>query len=238
MSPKIGIIGAMDEEITAYLEHLESRKETSWKIFTFYEGTMHGHEVVIVKSGVGKVFSAMVCQMLIDRFDINIVLFTGVGGSLNANLKIGDAVVSMDALQHDFDATPLGFERGQISYTDYRIFEADKRLLDLALATNLEGHQIIKGRILTGDQFFTQRDKKRHTYLYDELKGDCIEMEGAAVAQVCAINETPHLIIRTVSDNADGTAVEDYNSFKGIVAVNSFKIVDSILSMLPRDMDL
>ncbi len=226
---KFGIIGAMDDEIEMYLEYIQDRKETKWNIFTFYEGKFQNHDIVLVKSGVGKVFSSMVCQHLIDEFNPDMILFTGVGGSLNKELEIGDVVVGVDSVHHDFNAIPLGFKRGQISYTDYRFFNAEQKLIDLAFKTKLEKNKIIKGRILTGDQFFTQKDKAEHSYLVEELKGDCIEMEGAAVAQVCNINEVPHLIIRTVSDKADGTAVEDYNNFKSIVAMNSFKIVENII---------
>ncbi len=228
----IGIIGAMDDEIKMYFSHLTDMKEVKHKMFTFYVGTFHGKNVVLVKSGVGKVFSAMVCQYLIDKFDVGSVLFTGVGGSLNKTLEIGDVVVSTDSVHHDFDATPLGFKRGQISYTDYRFFAADKKLLKLALLAKLDGHKIIQGRVCTGDQFFTESHKKESTYLVNELKGDCIEMEGAAVAQVCTVNEVPHLIIRTVSDKADGTAVDDYNKFTPIIASNSFKIVESVVKNL------
>ena len=232
MKQKIGIIGAMDEEISNYIEHIKDIKKTKWKIFTFYEGTFNGHAVVLVKSGVGKVFASMICQYLIDKFNVGTILFTGVGGSLNPDLEIGDVVVSVDSVHHDFDAVPLGFKRGQITYTDYRFFKADKKLIDLALTTKLEKNKIIKGRILTGDQFFTQSERKEHKYLKDELKGDCIEMEGAAVAQVANINNIPHLIVRTMSDKADGTAVEDYNKFRTIVASNSFKIVYHIIKNL------
>jgi len=225
----IGIIGAMDEEIEAYKRQIPELEETKWKIFTFYTGKFHDQDVVIVKSGVGKVFAAMVCQYMIDTYHVDTVLFTGVGGSLNPTLNIGDVVVSTDSVHHDFNATPLGFERGQISYTDYRYFEADRRLVDLALETVIEGKKIIAGRILTGDQFFTQADKESHDYLRTELQGDCIEMEGAAVAQVCHINEIQHLIVRTVSDKADGTAVEDYNTFRFTVAENSYKVVERVV---------
>ena len=101
--------------------------------------------------------------------------------------------------------------------------------MKLALKTDVAPNKIIKGRILTGDQFFTQRDKLTKEYLTKELKGDCIEVEGAAVAQVCVINEIPHLIIRTMSDKANGMAVQDYNKFKSIVASNSFKVIKEIL---------
>lgn len=219
----------MDDEIAVYKSHLQNVKETRHKIFTFYEGMLHDHEITLVKSGVGKVFASMVCQYMIDHFNVEAVIFTGVAGSLNRNLEIGDVVVSTDAVHHDFDATSLGFARGQISYTDYRFFPANKKMLETALEAKLDGHRIVPGRILTGDQFFTQREKEEHKYLTEELNGDCVEMEGAAVAQVCHINELPFLIIRTVSDQANGTAVEDYNQFTPVVASNSFKIVDYIL---------
>ncbi|HIG93923.1 TPA: 5'-methylthioadenosine/adenosylhomocysteine nucleosidase [Candidatus Woesearchaeota archaeon] len=229
---KIGIIGAMDEEIVMYKEHLVDRKEVTYKTLMFYTGKLQGKEVIVVKSGVGKVFAAMTCQYLIDRFNVNIVLFTGVGGSLNPILNIGDVVVSRDSAHHDFNATALGFPRGNISYTQYRFFKADTKLVELALKTKIGKHKIIAGRILTGDQFLTHKEKQEYRYLTEELKGDCVEMEGAAVAQVCVINEIPHLIVRTVSDKADGTAVQDYNQFFPIVANNSFKIVEFVVSHL------
>jgi len=232
MTKKIGIIGAMDDEISVYLKSLEEMQEVKYKIFTFYLGKMQGKEVVIVKSGVGKVFASMICQYLIDEFDVGTVLFTGVAGSLNKTLEIGDVVVSIDSVHHDFNASQLGFPRGNISYTDYRFFKADENLRNKALEINMDGHKIIAGRILTGDQFMTQKEKTENDYLTNELAGDCIEMEGAAVAQVCTINEIPHLIIRTVSDKADGTAVDDYNKFTPIIAKNSFKIVEGILERI------
>ncbi len=225
----IGIIGAMDEEISIYLKSLHNSKKTSYKTFTFYQGTLHHKNVIIVKSGVGKVFAAMISQYLIDKFQVSTILLSGVGGSLNKNLNIGDVIIGKDSVHHDFDAIALGFQRGQISYTNYRFFNADKTLLTIALTTKLHKHKIIAGRILTGDQFFTQREKKKHKYLTEELQGDCIEMEGATVAQVCTINNIPHLIIRTISDQANGTAVKDYNAFKHIAAENSFKIVENII---------
>ena len=232
MTYTIGIIGAMNEEIAVYLKHLENVIEKSYKIFTLYEGTLVGKKVVLVKSGVGKVFAAMITQYLIDVFKVNLILFTGVGGALNRTLTIGDVVVGKDCVFHDFDAIPLGFKRGQISYTNYRFFAANEELVRLALQTPLTHHKIMSGRILTGDQFFTQAERNEHRYLTQELEGDCIEMEGAAVAVVCTINEIPHLVMRTMSDNADGKAVEDYHAFTSVVAGNSCKIVEYILKNL------
>ena len=102
----------------------------------------------------------------------------------------------------------------------------------MALSAKVEGHKIIAGRILTGDQFMTHKDKQDKRYLFDELHGDCIEMEGAAVAQVCTMNNIPHVIIRSVSDKADGSAVADYDKFRFIVGENSFKIVNHLLAKM------
>ncbi len=228
----IGIIGAMDEEIDFFLKDIKDKEEIKWKIFTFYKGKLFGKNVVIVKSGVGKVFASMICQYIIDEFNVKKILFTGVGGALNNELNIGDVVISIDSVHHDFNATPLGFKRGHISYTNYRFFKAEENLIELALKTDISPNKIFKGRILTGDQFFTQTDKINKSYLKEELNGDCIEMEGAAIAQVSVINEIPHLIIRTISDKADGKAVQDYKKFKSIVAANSFKIIEEILKNL------
>jgi len=225
----IGIIGAMDAEIDMYLDKITNLKEITCKIFTFYQGKFNGQEIVLVKSGVGKVFSAMVCQYMIDTYNPSMILLTGVGGALNPILEIGDVVIGVDTAHHDFDARELGFKLGQISYTDLRFFKAEEKLVELAMKASLKDNKIISGRILTGDQFFTQAKKLESKYLTEELKGDCIEMEGASVGQVCSINEIPHLIIRTVSDKADGTAVEDYNKFTPIVAKNSFEIVGYIV---------
>src|SRR3989344_2537173 len=131
----IGIIGAMDDEIKMYFKHIKNIKKIKYKIFTFYKGKFHGKDIILVKSGVGKVFAAMICQYLIDQFKVKSIIFTGVGGSLNKTLKIGDVVVSTDSAHHDFNATPLGFKRGQISYTDYRFFQAEQKLLQIALKT-------------------------------------------------------------------------------------------------------
>ncbi len=140
--------------------------------------------------------------------------------------------MSKDCIQHDIDVQALGFSRGTIPYTEYRVFTADERLRKRALSAKLEHNKIVEGRILTGDQFLTKKETADHKYLIEELKGDAIEMEGGAIAQVCTLNRIPFLIVRTVSDKADGTAVEDFNRFLPVVAKNSFNIVKTILENL------
>lgn len=225
----ICIVGAMDAEICEFLKHSNITHEEDWNEFVFRKGKLCDKEVVIVKSGVGKVFAAMVAEKIIDEFNPKAVVFTGVGGGLNPTLEIGDVVVSSDCIQHDLDAEALGFPRGQIPYTEHRVFVSDRNLLRTALQTKLRGHKIFAGRILTGDQFITKKEMKDHKYLMDELKGDVVEMEGGAIAQVCTITKTPFLIVRTISDKANGEAVEDFNAFSNVVAKNSFEVTQTIL---------
>ena len=220
----VGIIGSMDLQIEHYLKNSEPGREIRWNEFIFHESTLFGKNTVIVKSGVGKVFAAMVCERLIDEFDPQAVIFTGVAGALNKELDIGDVVLSSSCIQHDLDAQALGFMRGAIPYTEHRVFKADENLLSLASQTKLKGKKIIAGRILTGDQFITKREMRDHKYLIDELKGDAIEMEGGSIAQVCTLNSIPFLIVRTLSDKADGTAVEDFNKLLVCICKGSIEI--------------
>ncbi len=225
----ICIIGAMDTEIDRFVKNSRVSNERVWNNFIFRKAKLFEKNIVIVKSGVGKVFAAMVCEKLIDEFNPRAVIFTGVGGALSKKLNIGDVVISRDCIQHDLDAEALGFPRGEIPFTEHRIFLADQNLRNYALSTTIEGKKIMEGRILTGDQFITKKEMKDHKYLIDELKGDSIDMEGGSIAQVCTINTIPFLIVRTMSDKANGDAVQDFNKFAVVVAKNSFKVVSSIL---------
>ncbi len=219
----------MDAEITQYLKSSEPKKKTDWNGITFHEAVLFGQDAVIVKSGVGKVFAAMVCERLIDIYGPDAVVFTGVAGALNGELDIGDVVLSETCIQHDVDVQALGFMRGAIPYTELREFKADENLLKIACATRLRRQKIITGRILTGDQFITKKEMNEHKYLTDELHGDAIEMEGGSIAQVCTLNKIPFIIVRTVSDRADGTAASDFNKFLPVVARNSFEVVKNLL---------
>jgi adenosylhomocysteine nucleosidase len=226
---RIGIIGAMDAEIEEYLKHLSGKKEITWQIFKFYLGKINGRNVVIVKSGVGKVFAAMICQKLIDEFNVGKIIFSGVAGALNEKLNILDIVVAKDLISHDMDATAMGFKRGEIPYSGLRFFDCSNELKKIALGAKIDDNKIIEGRILTGDQFFSNKDRKKNKYLTKELEGDAIEMEGAAVAQVCTVNNIPFLVIRSISDRANDKAAGDFTSFINLAAKNSFKIVEYIL---------
>ncbi|MCM8536644.1 MAG: 5'-methylthioadenosine/adenosylhomocysteine nucleosidase [Lentisphaeraceae bacterium] len=232
MSRKPAIIGAMDSEIAMYLEHGEVKAEHKWHEFVFYEMNLKGVDCIVSKSGIGKVMSAMVCQHLIDTYAPTEIIFTGVAGALNTNLDIGDVVVSKDCMQHDIDGRALGFPRGTILFSDKSLFEADDELHDLAMASHVDGHRIYSGRILTGDQFFTHKDIEDHAYLTTDMAGDCIEMEGGSIGLVCAENNVPFVIVRTISDKADGSAAEDFSKLHHLVAGNSYSIVSQMLPKL------
>jgi 5'-methylthioadenosine/S-adenosylhomocysteine nucleosidase len=227
---RVGILGAMDAEISEILDHAEQLEHVEWRGFDFHRIRMEGREAILVKCGVGKVFSALVSQHLIDTYLPSSLIFTGVAGALNPAYEIGDVVISRDCLQHDVDGRALGFARGNLLYTDLRVFTADPFLRDAALSAQADGHAIRAGRILTGDQFLTRDEINHHRYLMDELQGDAVEMEGGAMAQVCAVNGLPFVVVRTISDRADGDAVQDFNRFLPVVARNSCAIVRHILS--------
>jgi 5'-methylthioadenosine/S-adenosylhomocysteine nucleosidase len=229
MNTPIALIGALDEEIQAYLDELQDQRILQWNSICFYQGVLFGQDVVIVKSGVGKVFAALVTQKLIDTFQPKAILFTGVAGGLNPMYEVGDVVVAQDCVQHDLDTTELGIPRGKVPYTNFHFFESDERLKTLALDAQLK-HKIHAGRIVTGDQFITQKEMHHFKHLTTELAGDAVEMEGASVGLVCAVNEIPFLLIRTISDKADGNATNSYMELLPVVAKNSFELVAHVLN--------
>ena len=227
---RIAIIGAMEEEVAEFLAHATVTRRVERPHFTIHEADLLGTPVVIVKCGVGKVFAALITQYLADHYSLWAVISTGVAGGLATHLAIGDVVVSRDCIHHDMDVRALGFVRGHIPFTDFRIFWADDTLMKKALETKLEsGHKVAAGRILTGDQFISGARHETHGHLTEELEGDAVDMESAAIAQVCFINGIPFLSVRTLSDKADGTAHVDFNAFLPEIVRNSFAVVREVL---------
>lgn len=232
MYRKMGLIGAMAEEIERIEERLSGETVTEAAGIRFREGTFCGKKVVLCKSGVGKVNAAVCTQLLIDRFGVDAVIFTGVAGALDPSLDIGDIVISTDCQQHDMDATPLGFPRGTIPFADTSIFVADPALVALASEAGLKLGECrtIQGRVLSGDQFIADRDMVK--LLHEQLGGACTEMEGSAVAQVCAMNGVPFVVIRSMSDKADGSAHVNFAEFTVKAADRSFRIVEHMVGAL------
>ncbi|WP_281887890.1 5'-methylthioadenosine/adenosylhomocysteine nucleosidase [Paenibacillus sp. YYML68] len=229
---KLGVIGAMKEEIEMFHAHLQDTQETVKAGITFVEGTLHGQRIVLCRSGVGKVNAAVTTQLLIDTFGVEAIVFTGVAGAVDPALNVGDLVVSTDLMQHDVDVTALGFPRGTIPYQESSVFTANKELRELAAAVSREKFEgrVLEGRILSGDQFIASREVV--STLHSELQGACVEMEGAAVAQVCTMNEVPFVVIRSMSDKADGSAHVNFAEFTQLASEHSFQIVDGMLLRL------
>lgn len=228
----IGIIGAMNEEIALLLEALTDKHEVQAAGTTYYTGILYGQNVVICKSGVGKVNAAVTTQVMIDRFDVGKVLFTGVAGAIDPELNIGDIVISSACLQHDMDVTPLGFKRGEIPYQEESIFAADPALVQLA-QTVCESRfpgRYRTGIVLSGDQFIACRDKVRE--LHETFQGACTEMEGSAVAQTCARNSLPFVVIRSMSDRADGSADMNFAEFTVMASKHSHLIIQDMLQSM------
>jgi len=231
---KIGIIGAMDEEVNRYIQELKNCKKIKHAKFDFYSGNLSGKEVVVIKSGIGKVNAAACTQILIDTFKISKIIFTGVAGALNPILNPYEIVISKDSVQHDIDITAFGREKGEIPDEDSSIFKADKNLLELSCKIAKEENlKIISGRVLTGDQFIQSKEKSRELRKY--FNGDCVDMETAAVAHVCKINQIPYVAIRSISDKADHSANIDFDVFLHKAAENSYSLVKKILKALENN---
>lgn len=229
----LGIIGAMDEEVAMIKAQLTDVQVESRAAMDFYKGKLEGKEVVVVRSGIGKVNAAMCTQILADIYSVTGVVNTGIAGSLKAEIDIGDIVLSSDALQHDMDATGFGYEPGQIPRVETLAFKADEGLINLAeeccSRVNPDIHTFV-GRVVTGDQFISDKEKKK--WLTDTFGGYCTEMEGAAIAQACYLNSIPFLIVRAISDKADDSASVDYPAFEARAIVHSVNLLTEIVRSL------
>ncbi len=230
---RIGIIGAMDLEV----EHLKGEMQISRIVdkagMEFYTGTLKGVDVVIVRSGIGKVNAGLCAQILADVFQVTHIINTGVAGSLNAKLDIGDILISKDALYHDMDVRIFGYQLGEVPQMGCREFKADKSMMEAAVSSCKEVNPDIHvevGRILSGDQFISDKAKKET--LIADFQGDCTEMEGAAIAHSAYLNKIPFVIIRAISDKADDSAEMDYPTFEREAAKHSAKLVEHMITLL------
>jgi adenosylhomocysteine nucleosidase len=227
---RIGIIGAMDEEVDILVQLMDVKETIEKASLKFYKGTLEGKDIVLVRCGIGKVNSALCAQILISEFDVNAVVNTGVAGALHSDLDVYDIVISTDAIQYDFDTTVFGHKKGEIPRMESSTFVADERLVKAAFESSLKEtttHKIVKGRVVTGDMFISSKELKDE--LVNEFDAYCGEMEGAAIAHVCCLNKVPFVIIRAMSDKADGTADVVYEEFVQDAAHNSKDIVLNML---------
>ena len=230
-SIKTGIIGAVDEEVDSLKAAVSDAKITLLGGMEFCEGMLDGHFVVIVRCGVGKVNAGNCAQLLISVFGVDRVINTGVAGSLDASIDIGDIVVSTDAVQHDFDLTPLGYAPGELDGIGSPSLPADAGMREIAVNAVKQCApeiHVFEGRVCTGDQFISSAEQKNA--IVSEFGGLCCEMEGGAIAQVCYQNEIPFVIIRAISDKADGSADMDYTEFVHDTAVRCAAITRCMIA--------
>ena len=227
---KIGIIGAMKSEVEALKAALDTARKESKASMEFCEGRLGVVEAVVVQCGIGKVNAGICAQILVDDFQVTHIINTGVAGALSDTLEVGDLVISKDAVQHDFTVEAIGFKKGEIPFTGKVAFEADETLRAKALAAVKEvlpDIRAMEGRVCSGDQFISSREAKDR--IIGEFDGTCAEMEGAAIAQVCHANQLPFVILRAISDKADGSAHVSFEEFQKEAAKNSARLVQHML---------
>ena len=229
---KLGIIGAMQVEVEILLAAMENKEMNTIAGSDFYEGTLEGLPAVVVQCGVGKVNAAMCAQILCSCYGITHLVNTGIAGSLNAQLDIGDLVVSRDAMYHDFDCVNFGYPYGKVPGMDTVSFPADEAMIGFAFAAAEAvnpGHTKI-GRVASGDQFVAVKALKEK--IIANTQGLCTEMEGAAIAQTAYRNRIPFVILRAISDKADDSAEMDYPTFERIAAHRCAEVTRNLAKQL------
>lgn len=226
----IGIIGAMEEEVAVLKQEMNIEETVVYASMQFCKGTLCGKKVVIVRSGIGKVNAAICAQILADKFNVDVLINTGIAGSLDAAIDIGDMVISTDLVEHDMDATIFGDPLGQVPRMDTFSFPADPTLVKKAVVANEEANPDIKtftGRIVSGDQFVSSAEVKEK--LVENFQAKCTEMEGAAIAHAAYLNRISCVIIRAISDKADNSATMDYPTFEKKAIEHSVRLVRNLL---------
>jgi adenosylhomocysteine nucleosidase len=229
---KVAIIGAMEEEVTILRGKLENRKETIVAGCEYSEGTIAGVEVILLKSGIGKVNAALSTAILLERFQPDHVINTGSAGGYNPALNVGDVVISTEVRHHDVDVTAFGYEYGQVPGMP-AAFEAAADLVNIAeeSAKEITDVQVVKGLIVTGDSFMN--DPARVEFVRGKFTDlQAVEMEAAAVAQVCHQFGKPFVIIRALSDIAGKESNVSFDQFLETAAINSTNLVLRIVEKM------
>ena len=225
----IGIIGAMTTETQALIGMLEGKRSDIISGREYCTGKLHGKDVVICTCGIGKVFAAICAEAMILRYAPELIINTGVAGALSDALDVTDVVISTSVVQHDMDTSPLGDPIGLISGINKVYFDADKAAADtLSEITKSLGINAVRGAVASGDQFISGKEAK------NRIKANfpdaaCCEMEGAAIGHVAYVNDTPFVVVRAISDKADGSGNMDYMEFCDIAAQNSVKVISEFL---------
>lgn len=230
---KIGIIGAMELEVEELKSMMNVEHIVEKASMKFFEGTLNNANVVVVQCGIGKVNAGMCVQILADCFNVTHIINTGVAGSLNADLDIGDILISTEAVYHDMDVSPLGYEIGQVPGINVKCFPADKAMVDAAKESCEKVNtdiNVMTGRVASGDQFIASKEVKEK--IIADVAGYCAEMEGAAIAHAAYLNKIPFVVVRAISDKADNSAEMDYPTFEKAAAGHCAALVMDFIQKL------
>ena len=227
----LGIICAMAIEVEGILGLMESKEEIKKAGAVFTKGTLHGKDAVVTECGIGKVNAALTTQVMIDTFSPKAIINSGVAGALSEKLKVGDIVISTDAVEHDYDTTAFGDPMGLICFADEQRVDmpADKNLIDalMKVCENLEDTTVLSGRIATGDQFISNTEKRLK--LGKDFDALACEMEGGAVGHACYRNKVPFAILRCISDDLTNSTSMDYESFKAFAASKTTAVLSDFI---------
>lgn len=229
----IGIIGAMEAEVARLKEQMSEVTVTVRAGMEFHAGILEGKNAVVVRSGIGKVNAAVCTQILLDLFNVDVLINTGIAGSLKNEINIGDIVISTDVLHHDMDATHFGYPIGEIPQMGIMAFPASERLGELCQQICREVNPDINtfmGRVVSGDQFVASDEVKKR--ISEQFGGYCTEMEGAAIGQTAWLNDIPFVILRAISDKADNSATVDYPTFEREAIEHCVKLTMGLLKIL------
>jgi len=227
----IGIIVATDEELIEIKNIMSSYEEKDIYELNFVKGKINGKKVIVVKCGIGKVNAARTTQILIDNFKINKIINIGAAGGINPELKIQDIVIGEKLVQYDFDVSDSGdYEKGEITgigkyfRSDAELINTCKRVLENRIDNNIN---IVIGTIATADIFCS--DPETAKKVREDFEAECVEMEGAAIAQVCYLDKIPFLVIRGISDTPNGHNEMDYYTYCHIAAKHAAEFLQDLL---------
>ena len=228
----IGIIGAMEVEVKELKEQMQITRQLTKAGMEFCEGILEGQDVVVVRSGVGKVNAAVCSQTMILKYSPDIMINVGVAGGLSDEFKIGDIAVADSVVEHDMDTSPIGDPVGLISGINLVNIPCDKKLADLMeQAVSKVGTITSKrGVIASGDQFISKQEQRDR--IKDNFGAIAAEMEGASIGHVCYMNGVPFGVLRAISDGANDDSHMDYPEFVKMAAANSIKIILELLNSI------
>ena len=227
----IGFICALSIEVEGIVNMMKNNEDQTVAKITYHKGKVYGKEVVCCECGIGKVNAAMSTQIMIDLYRPDVIINSGIAGSLSGDIRIGDIVVADDCVQHDMDGTEMGDPLGQVQFNDElrTFFPADQATADQLFdaCRTIEGITVFRGRIASGDVFISAHERRQR--IADLFSALACEMEGAAVGTVCYRNGVPFAILRSISDDFNNNDYVDFMQFRTVAAERSIQAIGEFI---------